>query len=90
MPGGDPEVRTLAEALGPITASVWTPDRKTWISAHDDGRIRVWSVDDRALRLTLIALTDGSWVVDRPDGSRYASESLRDGTSPLLYRPPPR
>lgn len=90
MPGGDPEVRTLAEALGPITASVWTPDRKTWISAHDDGRIRVWSVDDRALRLTLIALTDGSWVVDRPDGTRYASESLRDGTSPLLYRPPPR
>jgi hypothetical protein len=34
-------------------------------------------------------MTDGSWVVDRADGTRYASESLRDGTSKLLYRPPP-
>jgi hypothetical protein len=50
----------------------------------------VWDVDARALRFTVRAMTDGSWILDRGDGTRYASESLRDGSSPLLFKKPPR
>jgi WD40 repeat protein len=80
----------MAAALAPVTAEALTPDGRTLVTAGADSRIRLWDRDTRALRATLRALTDGSWIVDRADGSRYASESLRDGTSPLLYRPPTR
>lgn len=83
-------VRALAAGLSPITAEVMTPDNATLVTAGTDGRIRLWDIATASLRGTLTALLDGSWVIDRPDGTRFGSESLRDDTSPLLYRPPPR
>jgi WD40 repeat protein len=91
---GDPSaiatVRALAASLSPITAEVVTPDGATLVTAGADGHIRLWDVPTASLRGTLTALLDGSWVIDRPDGTRFGSESLRDGTAPLLYRPPPQ
>ncbi len=96
LPGGPPPVedpdvaavRDIAAALAPITADARAPGML--ITAGADGRIRVWDLATRSQRLVLRAMTDGSWVLDRADGTRYASESLRDGSSPLLARPQAR
>jgi len=83
-------VRALANGLSPTTAEVRTPDGALLVTAGTDGRLRVWELASRSLRATFLAMSDGSWVIDRPDGTRFASASLRDGSSPLLYREPPR
>lgn len=97
LPGAPPAprpeelaARKRSEALAPTVAAVRSPDGSTLVLAGADGWIRLWDLASGALRGRMMALTDGSWVVDRADGSRYASESLRDGSSPRLYRPPPR
>jgi WD40 repeat protein len=97
-PGGEPPgppapadpvkiVRALAASLAPISAEARSLDGGTLVTAGTDGQIRLWDVATRSCRGVLNALTDGSWVVDRADGTRFASESLRDGTSPLLFKP---
>jgi WD40 repeat protein len=80
-------VRALAASLAPISAEARSLDGGTLVTAGTDGQIRLWDVATRSCRGVLNALTDGSWVVDRADGTRFASESLRDGTSPLLFKP---
>ncbi len=83
-------LRLRAARLAPITAEAETPDGATFITAGADGCIRIWDVQSASLRGILTALTDGSYTIDRLDGTRFASESLRDGSAPLLHRPPPR
>jgi WD40 repeat protein len=58
----------------------------TW-TLGADGKLRAWSVGDPAssqLLATVTPLSDGSWVLDRSDGTRVASPSLRDGSAPSL------
>ena len=81
-------IRSLANGLSPTTAEVRTPDGALLVTAGTDGRLRVWELATLSLRATFLAMSDGSWIVDRPDGTRFASDSLRDGTSPVLYRAP--
>lgn len=57
-------------------------DGARWVAVGEDGRIRVWDAPSGALVATLTALTDGAWVVDRADGRRISSPSLRDQTAP--------
>ncbi|MDP2306025.1 MAG: hypothetical protein Q8P18_08355 [Pseudomonadota bacterium] len=83
-------VRALAAGLSPTTAEAVTPDGATLVTAGTDGRIRLWDVASASLEGTLTALLDGSWVVDRPDGTRSGSQSLRDGTASLIYRASPK
>lgn len=52
------------------------------VEAGEDGRLRVWDPASRLLLAELTPLTDGSWVVDRADGRRLSSPSLRDETAP--------
>lgn len=55
-----------------------------WASTDAAGHIVLWDGSLPYARLTL--LDDGGWISDRIDGRQIASESLRDGTSLLLYQ----
>ena len=54
-------------------------------TAHADDRIRLWDPTTGTLVAVLLPLSDGSFVLDRADGRRVASPSLRDGTTPPLF-----
>ena len=76
---GDPAPREDASRVsGPGATTTWT--------LGGDGKLRVWGGDPASWQLlaTLTPLSDGSWVLDRRDGTRLASPSLRDGTAPRL------
>lgn len=88
--GAPPSVRLpalgdLPARFGPVTMQTVTPDGLTLVTASADGRIRLWDIPTRTCRATLTSLTDGSWVIDRPDGTRIASASLREGTALRLH-----
>lgn len=83
--GPGPAEATVAAAIhgptGPVSARFgWVLGDRA-VVVGEDGRVRVWSVPERQLLGTLIGLDDGSWVVDRADGRRISSPSLRDQTA---------
>jgi WD40 repeat protein len=80
----DDTLLALAARLGRIVEAVRTPDGTAVLVATADGRLRVWDVATRAPLATLTPLTDGAWVLDRGDGARVASPSLRDGSATPL------
>ena len=70
---------TPPSAVGPIPAG-----GRGSISTMADGRIYLFDLAE-GFRARLTALTDGAWVLDRADGTRIASRSLRDGTAPRIH-----
>lgn len=70
-------------ATGPAPARFgWRlPDGERLVVVGEDGRVRIWSLADRQLLGTLLGLDDGGWVLDRADGRRISSPSLRDQTA---------
>lgn len=57
---------------------------RVWVADADD-RIRIWDTTSGTLVGVIVPLSDGSFVLDRCDGRRVASPSLRDGTAPPLF-----
>jgi len=73
----------FAAVFSPVSAEVVVGGRV--VTAHADGRLRLWDPGSQSLLAELTAFSDGAWVVERADGVRVASESLRDRSSPLLF-----
>ena len=69
---------SVGDTEAPGAATLWT--------LGSDGKLRVWGGEPASyeLRATMTPLSDGSWILDRLDGTRLASPSLRDRTAPSL------
>ncbi|MFZ5477421.1 MAG: WD40 repeat domain-containing protein [Myxococcota bacterium] len=80
-------VADLAPRVAAVDRAGFAADGQTRVVTDPRGRIRLWDVATRSVRAVMVPLTDGSWTVDRADGTRDASESLRDGTAVLLHEP---
>ncbi len=83
--GGEP---TQAEAAPAFLHSpaLWVRLKAGRLASADAlGHILLWDEASQLPYARLTMLDDGGWVSDRLDGVQIASQSLRDGTSPLLY-----
>ncbi len=72
-------------AMRTHTGAVVAEDGGTRMIAGEDGRLRLVDLASGATRAVITPLSDGGWLVDRADGARLASPSLRDGTDVPLY-----
>ncbi len=83
--GGEPtELQKAPSFMGnPVHWVKLKPGRLA--STDDLGRIVLWDEASELPYARLTLLSDGSWISDRIDGVQLAGESLRDGTSLLLY-----
>lgn len=83
--GGEPaQVEPAPAFLG--SSSVWVRLRSGRLASADPlGHILLWDEASELPYARLTMLDDGGWISDRLDGVQVASESLRDGSSPLLY-----
>lgn len=83
--GGEPTTRE------PVPAFLGHPDAwvrlKAGLLASSDalGHILLWEEATQLPYARLTMLNDGGWISDRIDGVQIASQTLRDGSSPLLY-----
>lgn len=83
-----PNVEATASArlgglpTGPAPAHLAWPleEGRVELILGQDGRLRFWDVGARQLRATVVALDDGSWVIDTATGRRISAPSVRDGT----------
>lgn len=77
-----------ASLRAPMVDAFALPDGRTEVVLGADGRVHVWDVEGPTLRSVTTLYGDGSWIVDRADGVRLASRTLRDGSDSPINRVP--
>ncbi len=85
LPGEPTQIEAPPVFLGKVDQWVRLKGDR-YATADALGHIYLW---DGALQMPYARLTmldDGGWISDRVDGRQIASESLRDGTSLVLYQ----
>lgn len=83
--GGEPTTQEqIPEFLG--HPSAWVRLKAGLLASADAlGHILLWEEATQLPYARLTMLSDGGWISDRIDGVQIASQTLRDGSSMLLY-----
>jgi RNA polymerase sigma factor (sigma-70 family) len=76
------ETARLEEKMQSINGLAFTPDSKTLVSGTQDGKVRVWDVAEKKLRLTL----SGRWGVGRALALSSDGKTAALGTSARAIR----